>query len=60
MEMNRTTINGYTVEYKYRDMPNAELHDIDRRAIAAQIKYGHYSGWLSDAYQSPGSWHVVN
>lgn len=55
----KTTISGYTVEYSYRDLPNTELHDIDRRAIAAALRQGFHNGWLSDAYQSPGSWCVV-
>lgn len=56
--MRRTTIQGYTVEYKYRDA-DLDLHDIDRQAISHQIRRGIFNGWLSDAYQSPGSWCVV-
>jgi hypothetical protein len=56
--MRRTTVNGFTVEFSYRDI-DADLHDLDRRAIAKAIQLGFYSGWLSDAYQSPGSWCVV-
>lgn len=56
--MRRTTVNGFTVVFSYRDI-DADLHDLDRRAIAKAIQLGFYSGLLSDAYQSPGSWCVV-
>lgn len=58
--MHRTTVAGYTVEYSYRDLPNADLHDLDRAAIVSSIHRGIFNGWLSSAYQSPGSWCVVN
>ncbi len=56
--MKRTTISGLTVEYNYRDT-DQDLHELDRDMIASAIRQGFYSGWLSVAFQSPGSWCVV-
>ncbi len=56
--MRRTSIDGFTVEYSYRDI-SADLHDLDRRAIANDLRRGFRNGGLSVAYQSPGSWCVV-
>lgn len=57
--MRKINILGFTVEYSYRDI-NVDLHDLDRRFIEHCLRKGFYNGHLSHAYQSPGSWCVVN